>query len=160
MVERVAVAVDGSAASLAAVAWAVTMVEPGGTVIGIDVKELVNFYLEYATEAYLGGIVTEDAMREWDAAAAALAEQLHQLGREHQVNTEWEVVTMDEGEGLPASGFIRAAAAHHAQAVVVGQHRGFRKAEELFGSFSRYVAVHSHLPTVIVPAPDPPPAAR
>jgi nucleotide-binding universal stress UspA family protein len=156
MIRRVAVAVDGSEASLAAMAWAVRMVEPGGTVIGIDVKELANIYGQYTTEAYLGAVVTDELDRDWDAEAEALGQRLQQLGQTHNVHTHWEVVTMDAGDGLPAAGFVRRAQSLGAEALVVGQHRGFRKVEELFGSFSRYVAGHSRLPTIIVPAPEAP----
>lgn len=160
MVQRVAVAVDDSPASRAAMAWACQLAEPGGAVVGIAIKDMVTFYEEYSTEAYLGGIVTREAEEDWDIRTAQLAAHLEELGVAHNVATDWHVVPVTAGEGLPAARFLAVASEHNVNLVVVGQHRNAHQTAELFHTFSRYVVAHARIPIVVVPdphhAPEPP----
>jgi len=153
MVQRIAVAVDDSPASQAAMAWACQLAEPGGTVVGIAIKDMVTFYQEYSTEAYLGAIVTRQAEQDWDIRTAELATHLQALGVAHNIATDWHVVPVTAGEGLPAARFLSVAHEHSVDLVVVGQHRNTHQTAELFHTFSRYVVAHSRVPIVVVPDP-------
>jgi len=153
MLTRVAVGVDGSEASWAALTWAYEAMDPAGTVLAIDVKNLVQLHLEYAMEAYGGLAFVDDANAAWEDYAKELEVQVQQRAEAASVHTTWTTLTAAEGQGGPAHVFVEEAKRQGAKTLVVGQHRGYSHIDDLIGGFSHAVAVHSHLPTVIVPPP-------
>ncbi|MHB1610173.1 MAG: universal stress protein [Sulfobacillus sp.] len=153
MMNRVAVAVDGSPASLAALKCAMDLVKADAALLCVDVKDMMSFDLEYAAEAYEGGGATDDSIKEWDKLARQVGKQVKSIADEYHVEVVWHILTVEPGHGGAALAFVEYAKKWGAEVLFVGQHHGSRLVEDMFGSFPRWVATHSHLPTMVVPPP-------
>ena len=151
MLTRIAVAVDGSEASWAALDFAMHLIAPDGTLLCVDVKDLMSFDLELAAEAYEGGGATDDSIKEWDKQAAHIGKRVKAVTAEHHINAIWHILTVEPGQGGAARAFAQYADKWGAELLVAGQHHGSKFIEDLFGSFPKWLVSHTGVPTLVIP---------
>lgn len=135
---RIVVGIDGSAASRAALGWAVWHAErTGGSITAIQVWEYPELY-----EWPLPG--PEEVTR---STAKALNETVRQVAGDTSVRVAEEVMS-----GHPAKTLLNAVEEKEADLLVVGNrgHGGFTGA--LLGSIGQYCVQHAQCPVVVVRA--------
>lgn len=138
---RIAVGVDGSEGSLAALQWALDE----AAVRGVDVTAVIAWLEPYATAEVMAPMITEDALR--DGARESLDGVIAAAEIPAGVAVHREVV-----RGHPVRALFDATAG--ADELVVGSrgHGGF--VGLLLGSVSHQVVAHAPRPVVVVPHPD------
>lgn len=156
MERRIAVAVDGSPTSLAAMHWACSLFATGAE--GILVVHVVDrgvLWREEATAAYAGATATdlEHLAEDWAAENHALARVVEQLAKTYHCHLEFRAVTVEPGDGGAAAAFLRVARQWGAQTVVTGRRRNPGVVDRVLGSFSRWLVAHADVPVVLVPPP-------
>ena len=153
MLSRVVVAVDGSDASWEALAYALRIVEHGGSLAMVDVKDLMGFFQATAGVSYNMsiGVDVSEYVKEWDMAADGVKAEALDKTKDFPGHVEWHVVESTDGKGGPAEALDSFARAWNAEAIVVGRHHGSTLMEGMFGSFPRWLVTHSHFPTTVVP---------
>lgn len=156
MEKRIAVAVDGSPTSLAALHWACTLFE--GSRDGMLVVHVLDqgvLWGEEATAAYAGATATdlEHLADSWVAESRALEHVVEEVARSYHCHLEFRTITVEPGEGGAAAAFLRVAQQWGAQAVVTGRRRNPGLVDRLLGSFSRWLVAHAEVPVVLVPPP-------
>ncbi|WP_298208326.1 universal stress protein [Ferrimicrobium sp.] len=155
MITRVAVAVDGSPASLAAVQEACTMVETGGMVYIMAVKDYAVFQQEAVAEADVEASVADIDVfvKDWDKAASRTHHTVMTLLQGCGHEFKWMTISAKPGQGGAARVFYERALKHDVQVLLVGRHQGMAWVEGLLGSFPWWLVGHSTLPVVVVPPP-------
>ncbi|MHB1611347.1 MAG: universal stress protein [Sulfobacillus sp.] len=153
MLKRVVVAVDGSDASWEALAYAARIVEHGGSLALVDVKDLMSFFQATAGVSYNMsiGVDVSEYVKEWDTDAELVKKKALEQTKDFDGQVEWHVVESTDGKGGPAEALDSFARNWNAEAIVVGRHHGSTLMEGMFGSFPRWLATHSHFPTTVVP---------
>lgn len=156
MVNRVAAAVDGSPASMAAVQYAAQLVAPEGTLMLVDVQDVMSFYHDCLDDSITGDVSCDVAyfMKAWNEQARAAKKEAMAIASAKKAHIEWRVVKLPVGHGKPAEAFYRAVSKADMQILVTGKHRGSQLLEGLFGSFPRWLLSHSQIPVVVVPPPE------
>ncbi|WP_158246333.1 universal stress protein [Sulfobacillus sp. hq2] len=155
MMNRVVVAINGSPACMQALDVAAKMIAPSGTVLCVDVEDIMAFYREYAVDSYEGEMA-EDAeffRNEWNKEARKIKEDVLHKASDLHLAAEWHILKLKPGQGGPAEALYKFAQREKAEAILVGQHRGSHLIEGLLGSFPRWLVTHSALPVVVVPPP-------
>jgi nucleotide-binding universal stress UspA family protein len=151
--KNVAVAVDGSPASIDAIVWAAEKLDKSCRIMAVDIKDVRLFY-NRRTQAVQGGalnVEAEDFAVKWDADADHVHEEvLHRL-RNSGRQVEWNVVSVTWEQPTPASTFYDFAQQQHADALIVGRHHGSAAGEGIFGSFPRWLVTHADLPVMVIP---------
>lgn len=132
---RIVVGVDGSAASLDAVGWALRQAQ----LTGCDLEAVTAWHVpaQYGSEFYAEPM-------DWKAIANEILDTaLHEVGSESPVS-----ITRTIAPGHPAE--VLTASSAGADLLVVGTrgHGGF--AGMLLGSVSEYVVAHAHCPVLVV----------
>ncbi len=155
MVSCCAVAVDGSDSSMGALLWACRLTEPGGTIVMIDIQDFTPLYNEMGMTPFSGGpnVDVDRISQQWARYASTVKDKAMEMVTGAGRVGQWEILTMQPGDGSPAAIFDKAAAEHRAELVMVGQHHGSTRIEGLFGSFPRWLVTHGRLPVLIVPVP-------
>ncbi|WP_298208328.1 universal stress protein [Ferrimicrobium sp.] len=153
MVNRLAVAVDGSPASWAAVQYAVDAVDQGGLLLLIDVQDVKTFYNDCTSEAVAGDLSCDVRyfMKAWDKAAEHAQQEAMQIASMQGVEVEWRIVKLPPNHGRSPQAFYEAAIREHVDLLVTGKHHGLQLLEGLFGSFPRWLLLHSQTPVAVVP---------
>lgn len=156
-ITRLAVAVDGSEASLAAFRAALALLgDSGGMLAAVDVMDMMSLYQEY-TGVYAGievAMGADDFLAEWRRESDRLHERLEAWPKPPAVQWAWRVLTTAPGSGGPARVFAQFAQEFRAQALVVGRHHAHGWPGVIFGSFPRWLLHDSAMPVMVVP-PDP-----
>lgn len=134
--ERIAVGVDGSLASHAAVRWAVDHAQRGDTITLVHVWKPSTLATDTHTEAESGAAATSFVEHEVNRVAA--------LHRAEGVSVLGEVVHGNPADGLGAV---------DADLLVVGDDRDRHAIARLLGSVCGHLLHHAPMPIVIVPAP-------
>ena len=145
--ERVVVGVDGTAAGVAALRWAVEHARPSGTrVLAVAVSEPTPMVGSGAEIA--GGMVAQSMLddEQLTAAEAWLAEAITALPADARQSVERRVMRGDAGTVLLD-------AAREADLLVLGNHGQGAIAGALSGSVAQRCAHHVTCPLVLVPAP-------
>ena len=122
MLSRVVVALDGSDASWAALAYAQRIVEPGGSLAIVDVKDLMGFFQATAGVSYNMsiGVDVSEYVKEWDIAADGVKAEALDKTKGFQGDVQWHVVESADGKGGPAEALDSFARTWNADAIVVG----------------------------------------
>jgi nucleotide-binding universal stress UspA family protein len=142
---RIVVGVDGSAASSAALDWAVNEAELRGTGVQVVMAwQNANAYNAANLEAV--GVTLDMSMELAGATKSEVTRLAEQAGRDSDVDVSAVAI-----EGHPAQALI--STARDAALLVVGSrgHGGFVGA--LLGSVSQHVVAHAVCPVVVVPDP-------
>jgi nucleotide-binding universal stress UspA family protein len=162
VMNRIVVAINGSPACMEALDVAANMIEPSGTVLCVDVEDIMSFYREYAVDTYDGEMAEDSEFfrREWNKEARQIKEQVLKKAGEHHMAAEWHILKLQPGKGGPAEALYKFALREKAEAILVGQHRGSRVVEGLLGSFPHWLVTHSTLPVVVVSPPQGEAAAK
>lgn len=156
MEKRIAVAVDGSPTSLAALHWACTWLEGGREgILVVHVLDRGVLWREEATAAYAGATATdlEHLADSWAAENRDLEKVVEAVAQTHGCRLEFRTITVEPGDGGAAAAFLRVAQQWGAQAVVTGRRRNPGLVDKLLGSFSRWLVAHAEVPVVLVPPP-------
>lgn len=145
--EHIAVGVDGSDGSAAALKWAFEE----ATRMDADVEVVTCWHVPYMVEAsgYARGYITEE---EREAQPHEVLRRM-MAGMDREVRTaasDGRQVTTCLVEDEPGRGLVEHCA--HASMLVVGR-RGDHALARLLGSVSRHVAEHATCPVVVVPPP-------
>ncbi len=142
--ERIAVGIDGSIASHAAVRWAIDHARPGDTVA-----------LLHAWQPSPATVETGLTQRDDDTGARAFVRhelaRFEALPRDHNVTLDGEVLHGDARDCLCAT---------DVDLLVVGAGGHGTLVGALLGSVSAHLAHHARVPLVIVPHECPPPDPR
>ncbi len=150
---RVAVAVDGSPASLEAVREACRIFRNNAVIDVVAVNDEGAFMNGAAAEASAGASVDDMAVfvKDWEQTAAQTPKKVMRILAEcGQVGT-WRTLTAKPGDGGAAQVFYRQAVKDGVHAIFVGSHSGTTWAEEMLGSFPHWLITHSRLPVTVVP---------
>ncbi|MBX5468114.1 MAG: universal stress protein [Firmicutes bacterium] len=156
MEHRIAVAVDGSPASIAALIWALAYVQSSsGALLAVHVADRSALWAEEAAYAYAGASTAdmERLTAAWHAHQRAVAHLVEEIAREHHCSVVFQTVTALPGEGGPAAAFLRVARWWGAELLVTGRRRHPSWIDRVLGSFSRWLVAHADLPVVLVPSP-------
>ncbi len=153
MLNRVVVAVDGTPASWQALKVATRLIGSGGVLAVADVKDLMAMYQATATSNYTRsqGLDVSQYVREWEKHAEEVEAEVTRRLENFEGRFEWRVVDSDDQQGGPAAALSTFAVEWHADAIVVGRHQGSTILEGVFGSFPRWLVMHSSLPIMVVP---------
>ncbi len=148
-----AVAVDGSPASMEAIAWVTRTTVPSCRILAVDIKDARIFYENHPQFVPVGAENNGagEMIASWQADAElvrqAMVRRLEGSGR----RPEWYVVSVTWAHPTAASAFYEFARLQHVDGLVCGRHRGSAAVEGLFGSFPHWLVLHSDLPVIIIP---------
>lgn len=155
MLTRIAVAIDGSQASLAAVQKACAIGPDTVSIYLIAVKDYGAFQQEAAAEAD-EGVSGDDVVvfaKDWDHTARTAHQAAKAILAACGRTAIWAVVDAKHGQGGPAKVFYQRALKDKADMILVGRHQGSAFVEGLLGSFPRWLVSHSALPVAVIPPP-------
>ena len=155
MLTRIAVAIDGSQASLAAVKKACAIGPDTVSIYLIAVKDYGAFQQEAAAEAD-EGVAGDDVVvfaKDWDHTARNAHKEAKAVLAACGRTAIWAVVDAKPGQGGPAKVFYQRALKDRADMILVGRHQGSAFVEGLLGSFPRWLVSHSALPVAVIPPP-------
>ncbi len=156
MLKNVAVAVDGSPASLEALQWVAQWLGGDGQIIAVDIKDPSLFYRKRTQAAQGGDLDVDEAdfLREWEHNAQKVQEKALQIATQAGAHLEWQTVPVSWNHNTPAAAFYDYACQRQADALAVGRHHGSVLVEGLFGSFPRWLITHSDRAVIVIPPSD------
>lgn len=155
--DRIAIAVDGSPASMGAVRWVAANCAKTSVLAFVDIKPLAEVYDEQDREtgAYWGArsvlLAGSASSSSWNLAANRVRDQAVQAAQ--GLTAEWHELSMSQKQPCPAALFLDFACWWSASLLVVGRHHGPNWIEGILGSFPKWVVTHGHYSTVIIPPP-------
>jgi nucleotide-binding universal stress UspA family protein len=152
---KIVIAVNGSAASRQALRVAASILDPQGVALCADVEDIMSFYREPFADGYDSELADDsDSLRKnWQLEAHRLRKEILGDASEIHLSVQWHIVKLLPGQGSPAEALYRFALREKAEAIVVGQHKGARWVEGLLGSFPHWLVTHSTLPVMVVAPP-------